>query len=65
MDKEVKRLVKNKKLVTYRVLEWVGTYTKTEICEIIGITRPTLDSRIKKHSWRFKEIEIITKNMPF
>jgi hypothetical protein len=64
MNKETIELAKNRKLVTYRIMEWIGPCTKTEICEMIGITRPTLEVRIKKHSWRLKEIELIIKKLP-
>ena len=36
-----------------------GRKTKFELAEQLGITRPTLDSRIKNHSWKKGELEII------
>lgn len=65
MNNEIKKLVANKKLVTYRVLGWIGTYTKTEICKILEFSRPTLERRLKLHNWKYSEIEKITKEMPF
>lgn len=64
MTSECKKFVKNRKLVTYRVIDWLEICSKKEIGEMIGISRPTLDVRIKKHSWNFKEIETIIKKMP-
>jgi predicted XRE-type DNA-binding protein len=45
------------------VKSWIKfkLYTKIEIAEMIGITRPTLDDRIKTGFWRKKEINIILK----
>lgn len=33
--------------------------TKYDLAEKLGIGRPTLDVRIKKHSWKKGELEII------
>jgi len=33
--------------------------TKVELSELIGIGRPTLDSRLKNNSWKKGELEII------
>jgi len=33
--------------------------TKVALAEKLGIQRPTLDSRLKKHSWKKGELEII------
>jgi predicted DNA-binding transcriptional regulator AlpA len=65
MRKEIKEFIKNKQLATYRVLNWNGTITKGEICSILGMSRPTLDTRMKKHNWKLKELKKIQKNMPF
>jgi len=35
------------------------SYTKTSLSEIIGISRPTLDKRIKSKKWKKGEIAII------
>jgi len=36
-------------------------YTKVELCEKLGISRPTLDARIFKGKWKKLEIEKINK----
>ena len=33
--------------------------TKIDLADKLGIGRPTLDSRLKKHSWKKGELEII------
>jgi hypothetical protein len=65
MNDEIKKLVVNKKLITYRVLDWIGLYTKGEVCNMLNFSRPTLDRRLKIHNWKYSEIETITKKMPF
>lgn len=65
MNEELKKMISNRKLVTFRVKEWIGVYTKGEICEILGMSRPTLDRRLKLHNWKLKEIKIITKHIHF
>lgn len=65
MDKDLEKMITNKKLVSFRVSSWVGTYTKGEICEILGFTRPTLERRLKLHNWELAEIEKVMKSMPF
>lgn len=65
MEIELKNLINNKKLATFKVMACIGTFTKTEISETLNITRPTLDSRLKTHNWRFKELEIIIKKFNF
>lgn len=65
MNEELKKLVNNKKLVSFKVTEWIGLYTKGEICSLLGFSRPTLDRRLSLHNWRVKEIEIIILKMPF
>jgi len=62
MNEDIKYLIKNKKLITYKLNDWIGVYTKTEISEMLGISRPTLDARMKKHNWRFNEIKLILKH---
>lgn len=64
MNEDIDKMLTNKKLVSYRVLNYIGTFTKGDICELLNMSRPTLDRRLKQHSWRYKEIETITKNMP-
>lgn len=36
-----------------------GRYTKTDLADKLDIQRPTLDVRIKNHSWKKGEMEII------
>lgn len=38
-----------------------GDYTKTELSEELGITRPTLNTRLSKHNWKKLEIEKVNK----
>jgi hypothetical protein len=65
MNDEILKMTTNKKLASYRILGWIGTYTKGDICAILGFTRPTLERRLKLHNWKYSEIESITRNMPF
>jgi hypothetical protein len=65
METELKDLLSNRKLVTYKVLQWIDVCTKGEICSILKFSRPTLDRRIKKHNWSLKEIQSIIKKIPF
>lgn len=65
MTDEIKKLVENRKLVSFRVTQWIGVYTKGEVCTILGFSRPTLERRLKLHNWEMSEIETITKEMPF
>ena len=53
--------------VSYLVPLWVkkGLYTKTEFAALLGISRPTLNSRMKNGRWKQKEIDIIIENCPF
>lgn len=63
--KELERLVSNRKIVTYRVLDWCKVMTKGDVCEFLKISRPTLDRRLTKNDWKLKEIKLVIKNMPF
>lgn len=65
MDDSIAKMVANKKLATFRINEWIGLYTKGEIAKMLQMSRPTLETRLKLDNWRFKEIELITKNLPF
>lgn len=65
MDKEIEKFVSDRKLVSYRVEKWIGISSKTEVSEIIGFSRPTLDRRLSEHNWKLKEIKLILKKMPF
>jgi hypothetical protein len=59
--------MKNQQEVTSRVKLWIrdGLYTKTDFSSIIGMSRPTLDSRLKKSNWSKNEIDIIKTKCPF
>jgi hypothetical protein len=37
------------------------SYTDEELCKKIGITRPTLNSRVLNHKWKVSEIFLIEK----
>ncbi len=63
--KQLERFISNTKLVTYRVLDWNKVMTKGEICDILEVSRPTLDRKLKFHKWNLNEIKCIIKNMPF
>ena len=65
MDDELKKFISNRKLVTYRVLHWIGIVTKGEVCDLLKISRPTLDRRLKDNKWKLSEILRVTKKMPF
>lgn len=65
MDKEIEKFVSDRKLVSYRVEKWISISSKTEVSEIIGFSRPTLDRRLSEHNWKLKEIKLILKKMPF
>lgn len=65
MDDELKKFISNRKLVTYRVLDWIGIVTKGEVCDLLKISRPTLDRRLKDNKWKLSEILRVTKKMPF
>lgn len=65
MKKEIKEFVENRNLVTKRVQKWIGLYTKKEICDIINISRPTLDYRLENNNWKKKEINVILEKMPY
>lgn len=65
MDKELERFVFDRKLVSYKVEKWIEITSKTEVSEIIGFSRPTLDRRLSEHNWKLKEIKLILKKTPF
>lgn len=62
---DLKLFVKNKDLVTKRVKDWIGNYSKSEISELIGISRPTLNKRMESGNWKYVEIVLVLKHMPF
>ena len=64
-EQDLKSFVKRRELATFRVENWIGPFTKTEISEILKMSRPTLNRRIKNHTWRLDEIKLILQNMPF
>lgn len=65
MDEDLQKMIANKKLVSFRVFGWIGTYTKGEICAILSFSRPTLERRLMLHNWRLSEIQLILTNLPF
>jgi len=65
MQTKYKSFIKDRNLVTKRVNDWIGLYTKSQICDIIGISRPTLDFRLENDNWKKKEIDIILEKMPY
>lgn len=65
MDEEIKKFVSDRKLVSYKVEKWIDISSKTEVSEIIGFSRPTLDRRLSEHNWKLKEIKLILKKMPY
>ena len=65
MDDELKKFISNRKLVTYRVLEYISLVTKGDVCNLLKISRPTLDRRLKDNKWKLSEIVIVSKKMPF
>lgn len=45
---------------TTRKANWLlQTMTKSELAERIGISRPTLDTRLAQHNWKKGEISLI------
>ena len=50
-----------------RLLSWLNGkhYTKTEVAELLNISRMTLHRRLKNKDWRAKEVVLIFKHMPF
>ena len=34
-------------------------YNKIELCDLLGISRPTLDTRLEKHNWKKTEVSFI------
>ena len=65
MDDELKKFISNRKLVTYRVLEYISLVTKGDVCNLLKISRPTLDRRLKDNKWKLSEIVIVSKKIPF
>ena len=46
---------------TQKVLRRISTSSKDEVAKEIGISRPTLDARIKWHNWKISEVTHIVK----
>ena len=65
MNYTLNDFIKNRPLATLRVNEWIGVYTKSELCKIFGFSRPTFDRRLKENDWKINELKIIVKNIPF
>lgn len=65
MNESIVKMIANKRLATFRVQSWIGTYTKGQICEILGISRQTLQRRLNSDKWTYKELELINKYLPF
>lgn len=55
----LKDLINNRSLATFKVKSILNVCTKTEISEMLKISRVTLDKRLKDDSWRLSELEII------
>ncbi|MCB0448461.1 MAG: hypothetical protein KDD03_13320 [Gelidibacter sp.] len=64
MSEELKKFIKNRALATFRVKDYIGAYSKQELADMIGMSRPTLDVRISKSNWRMHELENITTKLP-
>ena len=54
-------MIKIQQKATERVNECLerNLFNKTELSQFLGLTRPTLNLRLKKSNWRRKEIKII------
>lgn len=46
---------------TTAVKNLLQKYTKEEVSQMIGISRPTLDTRLQKNNWKVSEISHISK----
>jgi len=46
---------------TQKVKKRIDLFTKDEVSKELGISRPTLDARIKWHTWKISEIALIEK----
>jgi predicted DNA-binding protein (UPF0251 family) len=47
--------------ITQKVLRLIDKLSKDELAKEIGISRPTLDARLKFHNWKVSEIYLISK----
>lgn len=64
MSEEIKNFIKNRRLASFRVEEYIGAYSKLELSKMIGISRPTLDVRLTKNNWRMSELQNISSKLP-
>lgn len=64
MSEELKKFIKNRALATFRVKDYIGAYSKQELADMIGMSRPTLDVRLQNNSWRMHELKNITDKLP-
>ena len=46
---------------TQKIKKRLLNSTKEEVAKEIGITRPTLDARLKWHNWKISEVTHISK----
>ncbi len=44
---------------TQKALRLLLQYSKEDLCKKIGISRPTLNARLRFHSWKVSEIILI------
>lgn len=65
MKTEIEQFVNDRKLITKRVKKWIGIYTKTEISQLLEISRPTLDTRLQINNWKMKEITRVLEKFQF
>ena len=58
-QKHLKRNKMTKEQATLKVQGFRGNYTDEEIAGKLGISKPTLYTRLKQHNWKKGEIELI------
>lgn len=46
-------------LTTTKVKNLLQKHTKEEVSKMIGVSRPTLDTRLQKNNWKVSEIFLI------
>lgn len=64
MSEDLSKFVKNRALATFRVNDYLGVYSKYELADMIGISRPTIDVRLERSNWKMKELQNITEKLP-
>lgn len=52
----VKNFTMTKYEATQKVLKKISISSKEEVAKDLGISRPTLDARIKWHTWKISEL---------